>query len=93
MVLKIIRYPNRKLYFLSSNPRGFKTRYTSLFELINLIREGYGIQCYSAGDKRDYTKDLLYSIVKLKEASELASFSIGDLTSQLRANPVPSTNV
>jgi polyhydroxyalkanoate synthesis regulator protein len=83
--VKIIHYANRKLYIAKGGPKDFKTGYITLKRVIDLVRGGYTIQCYSVSHNRDYTLELLQSALKMKLTLEPQFSDPAAVTAQLQA--------
>ena len=80
--IRIKRYPNRRFY------ASHTSRYVSLPEIEQLIRDGATIEIIDSQTGEDITRSVLVQIIAEKHPDKIAMFPTAMLHSMLRANDV-----
>jgi polyhydroxyalkanoate synthesis repressor PhaR len=82
--IRIKRYPNRRYYATHTS------RYISLAEIEQLIRDGASVEIVDSQTGDDLTRTILLQIIAERHPDKIAMFPIAMLHSMLRANEVVS---
>jgi len=84
-VIRIKRYPNRRFY------ASHTSRYISLPEIEQLIRDGATVEIVDSQTGEDITRSILMQIIAEKHPEKMEMFPTAMLHSILRANQVMTT--
>lgn len=84
-VIRIKRYPNRRFY------ASHTSRYISLPEIEQLIRDGATVEILDSQTGEDITRSILMQIIAEKHPEKMAMFPTAMLHSILRANQLMTT--
>ena len=80
--IRIKRYPNRRFY------ASHTSRYVSLPEIEQMIRDGATVEIIDSQSGEDLTRSVLVQIIAEKHPDKIAMFPTAMLHSMLRANEV-----